>query len=175
MVDGAGNVYFANSDNVYIGSIQIDTPQGGYYGNRQISVASRPNAIVVDGNQNIYFDPYGSGNLGELMRTDGSFNGPTALSGTSTDSLTMDGMGNIYTLIYSQLEKLTPSGASFQQSVLNNVTAQFSSVSVDGNGNLYWIESTTGTVQKLDFSNPPALHFAATAPGLTPFCQRGLL
>jgi len=166
-VDGAGNVYFANSDNVYIGSIQIDTPQGGYYGNQQTSVASRPNAIVVDGNQNIYFDPYGTGNLGELMRAGGNYNGPTDISGTSTDSLAIDGMGNIYTLFSSQLDKLTPSGGSFQESVLNTVAAQFSSVTVDGNGNLYWIESNTGTVQKLDFSNPPALHFAATPPGLT--------
>ena len=142
-VDGAGNLYIADSYNSQVVKV---TPA-----NVQTVVASGyPNilGVAVDGAGNVYFPQSNSG-VGSIVKATPDGTQIVIQSGLNAPSgLALDGSGNLYIaeFVLGTILKLTPGG------VLTTVASGLTDptgLAVDAAGNLYIADTNGGVVDKL--------------------------
>jgi sugar lactone lactonase YvrE len=162
-VDGAGNVYVGRGG---IG-IEKETLSGGSYIRSEIFYTFYAYSIAVDASGNLYF----ATENGILKETPTSSGYVQSTVGTiSPLRVAVDGLGNVYGSIgFSNggvwEEQLA--GGSYVQTLLPSNGNDLTGLAVDGAGNVYLSSASLGDVWEISSSNPPVLHFAATAVGQT--------
>jgi DNA-binding beta-propeller fold protein YncE len=174
-VDGSGNVYISDT---YNDRVLMETFSGGTYTESQIptSQLSGPYGVAVDGSGNIYIaDPYNNRVLKETLSLGTYTESLVPSSAFGPFGLAVDGRGSVYISNYyawgsgfSNVLKESYSNGSYAESIVQT-SSLFGpyGVAVDGGGNVYVADTDDNRVLKEDFSDPPILNFALTAPGLT--------
>jgi hypothetical protein len=180
-VDGRGNVYIAdNSSGPVNGAVHVEYLSNGKYVHTRIgSGFISPTGVAVDGSGNVYVsdneDFSGTGAVFKETLSDGKFTQSTIGSGLiSPSSVAVDGSGNVYLTdtgygsYAGAVYKEILSNGKYIQTIVGTGGGATESVAVDGSGNVYAAYGEYPVeVEKLDFANPPALNFAATAEGAT--------
>ena len=181
-VDGTGNLYIVdNAGN----RVSKETLSNGVYTQTTIGTSIYlPNAVAVDSAGVVYIagsDPSSppgvkSGWILKETPSNGGYAQSVAASGLGVETgLTVDGNGTLYITDNEdgpgnagQVYRETPSGSTYTQTTVGKSLSSPRSAAVDGNGNIFIINGFgTGQVLKEDLSDPPVLHFAATAVGQT--------
>jgi large repetitive protein len=168
-VDGSGNVYVADG---YNSAVYKETLSGGSYLQSTIisGIGDDPLQIAVDGGGNVYVADINENSVLKATPSGGSYTTSTVAGGLSSPyGIAVDWMGNVYIADTgnNRVLKEEPSGNSYVQSTLVSGLDNPDGVAVDGTGNVYVADSFNDRVLKVDLSDPPVLHFAATAAGQT--------
>jgi len=176
-VDGSGNVYIADYDNLRV--VKDTLSSGGYTQSTIVSGLDGSSigatGIAVDGNGDVFLAYYGVASLyEETPSTSGGYTESAFPSGLVYPAgIAVDGAGNVYVADSGSgnVFKETPVSGGYTQSTVVNTGAEDlapTGVAVDGSGNVF-IAGTTPllTAIRLDFADAPSLSFAATNFGMT--------
>ncbi len=167
-VDRNGNLFVADHFNnrvveltVSSGYTQMVTLGGTY---------SQPSGVAVDGSGNVFVVDFGDGQLKELSASNNYATAATQRSGLNFPSgIAIDANGNLYIATQSNgvLLELTAASGYNTLSNIGTGSSTFTSVAVDGMGNVYGADVRANGIVKLDYADPPTLHFATTNIGST--------
>jgi len=164
-VDGSGNVYVGRGG---IG-VEKETLSNGTYSGSEIFYTFYAQAMAVDETGTLYIADGSNVGIRRETPSQSGYAESIIAGGEVVAWLTLDGPGNIYFSGFgtnpSVMEE-TPTGNGYVQTTL--ITSGPGPVTaVDASGNLYLSNGQTGSVTKVDVSDPPVLHFAATTVGQT--------
>jgi sugar lactone lactonase YvrE len=164
-VDGAGNVYIGRGG---IG-VEKETLSAGGYVRSEIFYTFYASSIGVDASGDLFI----ATDDGILKETPsgGGYVQTTINDNNESRWVAVDGLGNVYATIGfsgGTIWKETPSSGSYVASELATSAADVAGMAVDAFGNVYFSsDAATSEVWKLDYADPPVLHFDATAVGST--------
>ena len=149
-VDGAGNVYIADSGN---NRVLKETYSAGSYVESTVptSALSYPTGIAVDGAGNLYIADTGNNRvLLETLSSGGYSEATVSTSALSyPGAVAVDGSGNVYIADTGNNRVLleTLSSGSYTESIVSTSTLNApSGVAVDGGGNIYIADSANNRV-----------------------------
>lgn len=167
--DGSGNIYVVDQAG---GRILKETPlNNSYVESVAISGLSDPYGVAVDHVGNLYIvDPGVNAIIKETLSPTGFVQSTIPVSGPgSLVSIAIDGVGNLYVVDAKSIVKETLTSSGYVEStVLGDLAGPFLMINVDQEGNLFVpFTAKYAVVVKVDFSDPPALNFAATQPTTT--------
>ena len=150
-VDGAGNVYVADTDEGVVMVPITDTTCATR--SDCISIGSglnSPFGVAVDGSGNVYIADTGNNQVLKETFANGSYTqSVVANSGLNNPrGVAVDGSGNVYIADTgnNRVLKETFAGSSYSQSVINSSLAGPQQVAVDGSGNVYIGDTGHGNV-----------------------------
>jgi sugar lactone lactonase YvrE len=172
-VDGSGNVYVADSHNNAVYEILA---VGGYAKvNTLGSGFLYPNGVAVDSSGNVFVADGGHSAVKEILAVGGSIPATPVINTLASsfsfgfpESVALDVSENVYVGDdnTNKLYKIEAAGGYTTVETLGS--GNYSFLSLDGGGNVFFIDSSSNSVEKLDYADPPALTFAAaTAAGST--------
>jgi DNA-binding beta-propeller fold protein YncE len=173
-VDGSGNIYIADLGN---NRVLVETLSGSSYTESTVPTSSlaNPFGIAVDGSGNVYIADTNNNRVLVETLSKGSYTESTVATSALgfPVGVAVDGNGNVYVidnygygLGNSNVLKETLSAGSYTESTVPT-SSLFGpeGVAVDGSGNVFIADTGNHRVLKEDFSDPPSLSFALTAPG----------
>jgi sugar lactone lactonase YvrE len=141
-VDGAGNVYIADSDH---GRLLKEIPAGSAFTQTTIGTGlAVPFGVSVDGSGNVYIADVASGLVLKETLSGNTYIQTTVASGFDGPSgAAVDGAGNVYVADSNnnRVVKETLSGGVYTESIVVNDVATPQGVAVDGSGNVYITEA----------------------------------
>jgi sugar lactone lactonase YvrE len=166
-VDGAGNVYFTDTQNQLVAKVPWNANAGAYGAPTTVlsgsNVLLAPSGVAVDGTGNVYIADASTHTVLKVA-PDGTQS--TLASNVASTSVAVDGTGDVY---YSDgtantVTKLPWTGTAFGTPVTlasAGLNAPYG-LTVDENGNVYVVNGTLKTVVKVDVTAPPGLIFPST-------------
>lgn len=166
-VDGAGNVYFTDTQNQRVAKVPWNANAGAYGAPTSVlsgsNVLLAPSGVAVDGTGNVYIADASTHTVLKVA-PDGT---QSALaSNVASTSVAVDGTGDVY---YSDgtantVTKLPWTGTAFGTPVTlasAGLNVPYG-LTVDENGNVYVVNGIPKTVVKVDVTVPPGLIFPST-------------
>jgi hypothetical protein len=180
-VDGAGNVFVAAADGRSNNTLFELTPsQGAYTQTSLVGPEASPNgglsSVAVDGSGNLFVTDQNLFNANVFKGTPSASGYTWTTVASFLDGpvvrVAVDAAGNVYVANEDEVdsngfveeEAVQPDGTYVGTKIATAENMPMG-VALDGRGNLY-VSGNHG-ITKLDFSDPPALAFAATNEGMT--------
>ena len=176
-VDGAGNVYIADTGN---NRILLETPAASGYTQTVLidSGLSNPTGIAVDGSGDLFIANNGAGEVVEETLSGGIYTPSVVASGLNLpQGVSLDPAGNVYIADSGNNRALLEQwdGSGYTQTViasgLNNPQAFFLNSNISntswGMGREYIADTGNQRVLELDLIDTQALNFATTPVGVT--------
>jgi hypothetical protein len=190
-VDGAGNVYVADSNNHAVkeivavgGSIPASNPTILTLGSGFI----QPDGVAVDSAGNVYVADFATNFVSEIVAVRGIIpaSNPTILTlgggFSGPEGVAVDGAGNVYVADTnnSVVKEIVAVGGVIPASnpAILTLGSGFSGpegMAVDGAGNVYVADTSNNAVKEIPVATPPSLSFATTSVGATSSPQTLLL
>jgi streptogramin lyase len=172
-VDGAGNVYIADSLN---NRILKETFSAGSYNQSVISTSSLngPLGIAVDGSGNVYIADSINNRVLKESPSAGAYTETVVASGLADPlAVAVDTSGNVYicgtgnsgNIADNPVYKETPSGGTYIQSIIVNLKVP-TGIAVDGSGDVYIIDSFNNQILKETPSGASYTPGTVPTPGL---------
>ena len=153
-IDGAGNVYIADTGNNRI--VEVPWTGSGYGPQETLPVAGliSPMGLAVDGAGNLYVASNGNDKVVKLARMGNGFGPPvkvvTGLNGPT--GVTTDINGNVYITdtLNQRVDQVNWTGASYSGELnLGNYHRSPTGIAVDGQGNVYFSDPYQNTIAEL--------------------------
>jgi sugar lactone lactonase YvrE len=166
-VDGAGNVYFTDTQNRRVAKVPWNANAGAYGVPTTVlsgsNVLLAPSGVAVDGTGNVYI---ADASTHTVLKVAPDGTQTTLASSVASTSVAVDGTGDVY---YSDgtantVTKLPWTGTAFGTPVAlasAGLNAPYG-LTVDENGNVYVVNGIPKTMVKVDVTVPPGLIFPST-------------
>ena len=190
-VDGAGNVFYADLHQDVVAELPWNgTAYGAPVGLSLGYSWGDPLGLAVDGAGNLYVADTYNQQVVQFPMTPSGFGGANVIwsdyyANSQPSSVAVDGNGNVFMVDWglNQIIEIPFSGGSFQGpnnlylTLNDNGTVDHDDVALDGTGNLYFLDATSETIQRLllqpggGYASPATLvSFSASPQGfiLTP-------
>jgi hypothetical protein len=157
-VDGAGNVYIADTD---IGKVWKETLSAGAYTQTTIGTSlNHPNGVAVDGTGNVYIADRGNARVLQETPSGSTYTEKTIATSLSPWGMAVDALGNVYIVDYDQSKV-------FKLDVADPPTLNFADTNV---GATSTDSPQTVTVQNIGNAN---LTFPLPSSGRSPSISAG--
>ena len=153
VIDGAGNIFVANSINNSVTKISPDGTSSTF-----ASTGTRPVAIAIDGTGNLYTANNGSNDVSKITPT-----GQSAILGSTglqPIAITVNPNGTVFTANSgsNNVSKILADGTS---NILGNTGQSPTAIVLDGSGNVYTANSSDNNVTKITSAGVSSV-FAST-------------
>jgi sugar lactone lactonase YvrE len=150
-VDGSGNLYIVDSSNY---RVLKETLSAGIYSQSAIgSGLSAPSGVALDAAGNVYIADSSNQRVVKETLSAGVYTQSVLASGLSSipQGIAVDGSGNVY-VAENAVIKLTPANGSYTQSTLNTQGLNVNWLALDGQGNIFLVDSNASEVISMSLS-----------------------
>jgi len=159
-VDGAGNVYVADSGNNRV--VKIPSTNNGYGSPATIASGGNPNAVAVDGAGNVFYTNYTT--VVELPFNGTSYGSPISISDqlspgwADPTGIAVDGAGNLFVLDYgnNQVVEVPWTGSAYSTGIVIGPSSDFlfpTGLAIDSSDNVYVADGSINAILQLTYSS----------------------